>query len=433
MDVTLATLRKRVCKEAGLWKEIVTTGDGSTGLETLVALPLADWEDDALMGKYVYITDSTSTGLEGQWRKVQSNESPLGIIHPYRPFTAQVPTTSTFELTDFDPDEIKYMINQTIRDAYPSLSKQIVDATLISGNVLPNSNFEIWTSSANPDYWTVDTATVAEETSTVLFGSSSVKLSTAAGKLYLTSDSLLSLMGLAGSAVDFYCWCLCSTANCARLAVYTLEVDGTADTTYSDYHSGNGEWELLKAASASIPSLTKPTATSTDLGEIQFQLLLDTTDSAYYDNAHCESSIAQAYEYLMPNDMKCVIQVNFCNDADELGVDDWERADFREIDKSGTKWIRTKNISTGKKLEVIGKGEFDELTSDASTININKEWEEAIVNGTVAKLLRTNTGVISSANVEDLLARAEWYQREFERSKSSKFTQTAPYTIRKWA
>jgi len=430
-NVTLATLRERVCREAGLWKEYITTSDGSTGLETLISTRFADWEDGSLGNKHVLITGSTSTGLVGEWRKIQGNESPLGIIHPYRNFSAQVPTTSTVELMDFEPDGIHNFINQTIRDAYPALSKQIVDTTLISGNILPNSSFEIWTLTANPDYWTVDTAKVEEETSTVLFGSSSVKLSTAAGKLYLTSDSFLPLMDLAGTSADVYGWVNCSTANCARLALKTTDIEGTSVTTYSEYHTGDGEWELLNIESAPIPASTKPSAV-TDVAEIQIHLLIDTNNDAYFDSVHLEATIPAAYEYLMPNGMDRVSQVNFCNDADELGVDDWVRGNFKVIDRSGTKWIRTDDLNSGRKLEVIGIGEFDELEDDTDEISLSKEWERAIIFGTVAQLLRTNTGVISSSNVKDLLVRAEWYEREFRKVKDSKFTRTAPYAIRKW-
>ena len=248
-SVTLATLRENICRELGFWREVATTSAGDTSGDTIISTALADLGDDSIEDHYALITASTSTGLATTSRKIKGFQAPAGTAYLYRAYTQQVSSASTIEIMKIDPTELLAFINRSISDSFPYLSIPVADTTLVSGNILANSNFEEWAVATYPDYWRASVSTVTKST-TKLFGTYSCQVGTAAGNAYLSSDNWDILRNLEGGSITVYCFAKTAAASNAHIQVYTIDLDGTAATTASTnlsgttstkYHSGGGE------------------------------------------------------------------------------------------------------------------------------------------------------------------------------------------------
>jgi len=416
-DVTLATLWQRVSEKVGEYISFTTSSAGSTDYKTAVSTELMEYDDGTIKG---YLYASTSTGAEE--RRIENNLSPSGTILVYRPFSAQNSSGISMEVFPYSKINMTRYINDAIRNSYPYLAKEVHDTELIGNNVLVNSSFEKWTATTNPDYWTKSTATVSEETTIKLFGASSMKLGTAAGSCYLSSDDWPVLRQFEDSTVSWYCWVNTAAASNARIGVYYILQDGTTtDTEYSDYHTGGGEFELLSLEDFAIPD---------ELAEIRFICATATTDAAYFDNAHCMGSVV---DYLLPDTLDSVIAVYQCNDCDEFVIDDWLRLDWELVDKAGTKYIRIYDASAEKRLELVGYAPYTALSASTSTVDLSPDWQRAIVAGSVASLLKSNASLISSQSIGEVLKLADAYSNEFESLKIINSKNIQPYQLRKWS
>jgi len=408
---TLLTFRQRPLRSIGSLVTGTTSSAGAADGSTIVATSLKEYPDSTLKGWYV----KTTSGSTQATKRIEDNDQDTGTVRVYSAFAAQIATAVTFELFSFDPANITTFINEAIDDAYPALCKPVIDDTLVSHNILVNSNFEDWTSSAAPDGHTVATATAVAEATIKLFGSYSLEMNTAAGSVYQTSDTHPHLRKLENSTITFYCWVNTAAASNARISVYTLTQDGTATTTYSSYHSGGGEFELL-SVEAAIPD---------DLAEVKFSYVTATTDTAYFDNARCE---AGWQEYLLPLQIDHVLKVYECNEADEMGIDSWESVSFVEIDKGASRYIRVAGTSGGKHLELVGYGKFASLSSDTDAITpITDAWERAICAAVTAKILDAHGSLLGGRDIESAMKLAGKYEVLFETLKEkNRMAVTAP-------
>ena len=414
---TLATLRERVAREVGGYRSFTTTAAGEASGKYLTCTSL-DYDDDALKDKWVIIT----SGVTKVTRKIKNNFYSEGFIYPYVSFGAQIATSVTFEIHDTNPDDYTHFINQAIRDSYPFICQEVRDSTLIGGNVIPNANFEKWTSTSYPDYWTVSVATVAAESTTKLFGSYSMKLSTAAGSCYCSSGSFLPMLSLQDSTVTFKCWVNTAAASTARIGVYTMVNDGsTTATTYSDYHTGSGKWELLEVENVSVPD---------DLAEIRFICATSTVTAAYFDQVWAIGTVG---DYLLPSTIDTVMQVWQCDEsAEEIDAIPSERLDFTKVERSGTHYISVPDVSDEKKILLIGTYPYTALTTDASTVDLSTEQESAIVIGAAGLMLSSSAPLISSQDSKTRLQLAQNYLQRFETLKHSS-AKGITYHAKRWS
>lgn len=408
---TLATLRQRISEELGAWKTISTTAAGESGGTTLVSTEFSDFEEDALKEKYIKVT----SGVTLETRKIQSVEALTGTVRPYRIFTAQIASGVTVELHDFDPTQIHASINRAIRDAYPHLCKSIFDTTLISGNVLPNCSFEEWTSSSYPDYWAASASTLTKSTTYPLYSPTIMSVANA-GYAYCISDTWTPLLDLQNSTVNLYGMAWASAASNARLQIYTKTHDGTAATSSSDYHTGGSEWEKIELESVSVPD---------ELGEIQIRCAVG-SGTCYFDKLYLKGKIE---DYLLPSNLTKVLQVNECNDWDETTVKDRSSVSFRQLNKAGTNYIQVYGAADGKKLEIVGYGEFSTLSSDTDSITLTPAWERTIIYGAVANLLQSQSSTMSTQSAAQSAAMADKYFKAFENGMVRNSIAVAPYRI----
>ena len=189
-----------------------------------------------------------------------------------------------YELTPFDPSEVSNFYNEVREQVFPDIALVRDVETIVTGlrqhtytlpstirkvdrvylgnrrnadtseNLLLNGDFEDWTSSTSPDYWSVTGtgASVNQEADTsdpenymVLYGDNSARLvvpSTTAVTLVQTFDSTLSrytAVATEGQECNLSAWVYCTEAS--RVS---LTIDGAVQ---SETHGGTG-WELLKGS-----------------------------------------------------------------------------------------------------------------------------------------------------------------------------------------
>jgi len=410
MNKTLLELTERVCRDLGSWIEGTTTSTGGSAGISLISSAMADYDEDAFRDKYAYITDSSNSTVAYSFRKIKNNQQPSGTVFPYRAFPAQIASGLSFAIVDFDISEVKESINVAIKDSFPALAVPVIDTTLVTGNILENASFEVWTAATYPDYWAVSTATAAEDTTNVIHGTSSVKLSVAAGYLHLSSNSCARLRDLENKAVAFYCWVKTAADSNARLGIYTKTQSGTEATTYSDYHTGGDEWEKLELENVSIPD---------DLAVVQIRLCISKTTAAYFDNAYL---LTGNEEFTLPDTLTQPVAVYECNSADDFNVTSWYPCDWEIVNKSGTKYIRVYGASGGNKIEIRGLKTHTALSSETSTIDITPEWEKIIVAGAISNLLRSKASNINSQDKGTVLKEADRWERKYETLKALNYT-----------
>jgi len=132
-------------------------------------------------------------------------------------------------------------------------------------SVLLNGNFDIWDAEI-PLSWIV-TGTVEKDYTIFKFGISSLKLTgTPNGSVV---QALLSPTQFRNRDTTLQCWVKSSTMNTARICI-----SDTNGNSYSDYHNGNGEWQLLEVRR----SVATPVS-------IQVKLLVESGAIAYFEDA----------------------------------------------------------------------------------------------------------------------------------------------------
>jgi hypothetical protein len=411
---TLLTLKENVGKELGFYFSGTTSAAGEANGSTVVCRDLARYEDGSLIGKWIELTSGSTLEI----RQIANNYSTEGILTFQKNFTAAIAISVTFDIYDFNPDDIKDALNRIINDSYPDIARKIVDTTLIGGNVLPNASFEDWASTSYPDYWRTSVSTLTEETTIKLVDGSAIK-AVNAGYAYLSSDNFPALRDLGGQTVDFYCWAYAAVAATCYLEIYTKEQDGTTTTTTcTTAHTGGSEWELLSLESTSIPD---------DLAEIQFRLKVVGANTAYFDNAFVSGGTVTSY--VLPLQIDRVIEAYSCNDWEEFDVTDQSRIGFRQFEKDGVKYIRFGDESAEYKIELHGYAPFSELSTNSTTHTFNIKQQKAITFGACAQLLRSKGAFISSKDESPALKNAMMYEEKYEIAKMMARSNKGTYRI----
>jgi hypothetical protein len=426
MSITLLSLQERVARALRGYDSCSATADGSTDFTTFVSTELAEQRDEYFRDRFIKITASTDSGVTLETRKIRNKENPSGTVHPYRAFTTQITSGSSASIFKYDPSQLTYFINEAVRQSLPFITTPIVDDTLITDNLLPNASFE--EGSTTPTLWSSSLATVARS-STHIHGSYSTSLGTAAGKIYIGSDTQPEFLRLAGTNPVLYGWVKTAAANNARLAISYTTVGGDTTTTYSDYHSGDNEWEMLEVDDVSVPDITTPTA-STDLADIQIWCCTATTTTAYFDNLFLPITNT---EYLMPASLTKVVRAYSCNDWDTHGITSRYDIAVDQYEDNGTQYLTFPNgfPASGKKIELHGSLNFSDLSSDSDTLAIPKEWEAVIVNGACAGFLYSIVSALSGEDKKNILIDAQRFEKAYEQGKILKQVVSTSHKLRK--
>ncbi len=154
-------------------------------------------------------------------------------------------------------------------------------------NLLPNGDFEVWSNYSGPgkniapDGWKPGgDVIVSREEEVTLTGNSALKLSGAPSGAANISYPYYKIQTLAGKIINLDAYVKTNVANIARLRLSEVTKQGEVTTVYSDFHSGSGNWELLRVSKrlGQSPSMILVTI---------FNSSSFPEDSVYLDKAVC--------------------------------------------------------------------------------------------------------------------------------------------------
>ena len=406
MSTTLKELELELNQLIADDMRVTATSDGAADGTTVISTALKDKPDGYFNDWWLMIT---SGDANEEIQKVSDFVQSTGTLPVYTAFSTKILKNVTFELHLYDPAVKKEALNFAALECFPDLFEPLDDTTLTANNHLPDGSFERWASSSALDYWDVvgSSATVAKESTEKLFGSFSAKLTRSGTNCYLGLGEYNwpRLLDLENAGLDLYCWVKCSDANTARIAVY----DGTT-LTYSDYHSGGGEWELLEVDGYSVQD---------DATTVEVRLYVESNDvSVYFDN--CRLIGPTLYEYLLPDDFvvgptQVLLQTH--GNADDIGLmgPPLTLHDWQVIDDGTHRWLRFGHaLPSNKKIILRGVKAFTEMSGWTDSISIDKPKTSMICAYAAMWLFRSLVSKVSAQDASRFEKLYGYWRNEYE-------------------
>ena len=334
MARTRTQIRQLIVVQLGL-PFVEGTSTGGT-LSTLIHSPdLKQFRDDALIGSWLYVSDGTDSDVGLRDLQITDSAQSTGTI-TFIPPVAELAGIQgrTYEILPFSSTAIHQSIENSLDQLYDMglLVREFTFRGIVVGSPLYNANFELWSTTTTVDGWGGAGAGVTqtrERSSEHLAGSETTMglISNSAdteGQLALFDPWKRYLWDMKGNNIKFYCWVKSEYSNHARIGI-----NNGSSITYSDYHSGDGDWNLLMAEYSSSLS-------DTDLFPC---LAVANPDSAYFADSWVQGG-GDITEYPWPialapdgpNAMSLVGQGVNTNDAiasmKQLGrrqtINDWQ-------------------------------------------------------------------------------------------------------------
>ena len=414
MSKTLANIRDDLSIKLGDYLHSTVTTALTTD-NNLVDTNLANEEggttDNYFKNWWVLVTSGAN---DGEIRRVSTyTASTKTIVVAGSAWSSDGATLATYELHRHNPTKKKQAINIACRKS--ELWADVLSYDLETGNVLPNSNFDWWTSSSALKLWQTSNVTLARNSTAPYLrsGSYSAKLTASAanGYIELRAREWPRLQDLAGETVTFEAWALPEVANDAFIRISYTDSAGASQTKDSTTTSVAGVWTLLKITDYTIPE---------DSTDISFRLVVKTnTKYVYYDSARV--LIANVRDYLLPeafqDGMLDWVRVqtggrgNYDRPSDETGYDSLYYDIFRwQMISDGTyKYLRTPSLSKGYRIELRGSTPLnDTLSADTDTLDIDADRTEYLVAMAARELYMMERGLPSSQS-------SDLYEKEIVR------------------
>lgn len=356
---TLISLQQSLSENIGDHESFDTSANGDSQGKTVVASALLNLpngvDEDAFEDQYIEINDTDATQADGEVRRIDAY-----VADPDNPtprmqsaFSEQIKSGITVILHRFNPVDKKNVIRQALLELYSDgLYNPIKDETLIVDNLLTNSGFETFASSAFTGWTTVGSPTLTRETTIVMHGSSSAKIVSSGSAVgQLTQAPSINIDELTNDQVESKRWVYATEPNTARMRLDF----GNSVFSNSVFHSGRDQWELLEL-DASVP------VAATQVKQICESAISGTS---YFD--HGWMAVGRIYEYTLPSSI-ITGPHRVTQQADEDDVD----GPYYEIPDG---WRPT----TGRLLRVQGKGVLSQPTTNTGTTEIGEPQVRLVV------------------------------------------------------
>ena len=238
MARTRTQLRQLTVEQLEVPQITGTAESSGNSTSTLKDNDLQRFGDNDLIGAWMYISSGSPTYRDV---RVTDNVQSTGVA-TFRPTQAAAPDSLTYEILPYESGAIHQAIDESLHELYDSgrLVRNIWLDHWLTGSPIYNSTFEHGT-----DGWTVGTTTVStlNYTSDHIIPSQFAARLAGAGTLTLDDKYAQFLQDLSGDTVTLRAWIRTSTSSNARAQ---LLVDGSVVAS-TDYHSGDGQWELVSA------------------------------------------------------------------------------------------------------------------------------------------------------------------------------------------
>jgi hypothetical protein len=263
MARTRTQIRQLIVVQLGLPFVEGTTNPGAGSVTTLVDTPdLSQFRDDALIGSWIYVSDGDDADINLRDLQIIDSVQSTGTLTFIPEIAAEAGIRGrTYEILPFSATAIHQSIENSLDQLYDMglLVREFTFRGIVVGSPIYNANFELWSTTATVDGWGGDGAGVTqvrERDSGHIAGSeTSMKLvsnsGSTEGQLALSDPWKRYLWDMKGHSINFYCWVKSDYASHARIGI-----NNGSSITYSDYHSGDGDWNLLKVEYASAVSDT---------------------------------------------------------------------------------------------------------------------------------------------------------------------------------
>ena len=248
MARTRTQLRQLTIEQLEVPQITGTAESSGNSTSTLKDGDLQRFGDNDLIGAWLYLSSGSPTYKDV---RITDNVQSTGVA-TFRPPLAAAPDSLTYEVLPYESGAIHQAIDESLDELYDSgmLVRNLWLDHWVTGSPIYNSTFEYWTSSSAVDGWTVGTTTVSRRSYSsdhIVPGQNAVRLA-AAGTLTLDDKYAQFLQDLNGDSVTLRAWVRTGTSSNSRAQ---LLVDGSVVAS-TDYHSGDGQWELVSADGYSI-------------------------------------------------------------------------------------------------------------------------------------------------------------------------------------
>ena len=225
-----------------------TAESSGNSTSTLKDNDLQRFGDNDLIGAWLYLTSGSPTYTDV---RITDSVQSTGVV-TFRPTQAAAPDSLTFEVLPYESSAIHTAIDEAMDELYDAgvLVRNIWLDHWLTGSPVYNSTFEYWTSTSAVDGWTVGTTSVSRRSYSsdhIVPGQNAARLA-AAGTLTLDDKYAQFLQDLSGDSVTLRAWVRTSQGTNSRV---NLLVEGSAVAS-TDYHSGDGQWELVSADGYSV-------------------------------------------------------------------------------------------------------------------------------------------------------------------------------------
>ena len=232
---TKKRLRELFLETVGFFLVTTTTGAGGGGGATAVSANAQNYEDFIVAGMWMYLPGGPNGSSTAEARRITTVSG--STFTPETVFSAQVADAVAIEFLPFHPDWIHAALREGIQKSFPYLYLELMDETLIVDDLLSNSDFETFSGGSFAN-WTLGGASAADdqETTDVMHGSSSAKLTSASATAQLYQNLTVNVQELVGKTVNFQRWVGAIGANIARIGFEFA----SGVTDYHAFHTGQG-------------------------------------------------------------------------------------------------------------------------------------------------------------------------------------------------
>ena len=422
MGTTAASvLDERLSKKIGDWLETALT----TALTTSKALTSTNFNiydegnDNHFVGQWAYITNFANIGED---RKISTYATTSGVGAVFGVnFVSDSADKATVRISHDSYTAHIRAINDAIRELYPSLHRSMEDRTLVTGQILPDNSFELWTTSSTPSLYSASAnATLARTTTAGLIrgapGTTSMKVTTSATNqyAYINSDNFPRLLDLKGQTIDMAVWAYPSTTDDAFMDVVYTE-DGSSTTVSTTTSCTASLFTLLTRDRITIPS---------GIEKIEFRFRVSTSgQNAYFDSSRVNGESLRDYlllsDFADGNVAQVYIQSTGYSDviSDDLYPRYWDRVFGYDTYSDGTYlWLKLPYMYSGKRqIRVIGTSPLSTLSSFTGTTEIDGREIDLLLAYAAYCLFRNEEGVPSSEDTGRFRSRAQKWLREYQR------------------
>lgn len=400
MATARSVLRQRMSELIDDYRSLVTTATTATTSTVLTSAALADYAEDIDSFPFWYAlftTGATNGGIARPVKRTGGNTAPT-ILTVTRAYPGAIGNGDTFELHRFNPDLYHAALSRAALTLYHrGVYLPVRDETLVVDNLLANWDFETGTFTS----WTLTGAGAAQaaETTFVRHGSQAAKITSGSGAAAELAQILadagagggtatnLNIKEHTGRSITFKAWVLTSTVSNARIGIYFGTGDSASSTSYSSYHTGKDQWELLEVTT-SIPQ-----------GASQVKVLCQVAAGSgvgYFDASFCY--IRPVYRYTTPT--------SFIHGPYHVYMQD------NELHPEGAYYdVSDENPPvSGRILRLTGKNYLSQPSTETGTMEVEGDQVHLVCWQALAEMFLALTGQVGGPEQESYAQRSAYWQ-----------------------